>query len=120
LNLELLNRRQALNLEPPLDLQRLELSNAIERLERLERSGSDCCLVPDAYLAERLERLERREAVELLELFSSDYYLVRRSGASSGGVISNALAVQQVIENEPTRATRATSSSVLKAASADA
>ena len=48
------------------------------------------------------------------------FYALRRAGASSGGVISNALAVQQVMENAPTRATRATSSSVLKDASADA
>ena len=48
------------------------------------------------------------------------FYALRRAGASSGGVISNALAVQHVIENEPTRATRATSSSTLKDASADA
>ena len=55
-------------------------------------------------------------SIELQRVF----YALRRSGASSGGVISNALAVQQVIENEPTRATRATSSSVLKVASAAA
>ena len=53
-------------------------------------------------------------SIELQQVF----YALTRSGASSAGVISNALAVQQVIENDPTRATSATSSSVLKVASA--
>ena len=69
----------------------------------------------------------RRQADQILKRLDSSMqpdpfgpYALRRAGASSGGVISNALAVQHVIENEPTRATRATSSSVLKVASADA
>ena len=71
-------------------------------------------LTPDL-LSVFLARLESLN-IQLQRVF----YALRRSGASSGGVISNALAVQHVIENEPTRATRATSSSVLKDASADA
>ena len=44
----------------------------------------------------------------------------RRAGTSSGGVISNPFAVQQVIEKAPMRAITVISSSVVNAASASA
>ena len=81
-------------------------------------NDSYCCLLPRAsrLVVNVLNRAQRLNGLNDLNA----PYALSRSGASAGGVISNALAVQHVIENEPTRATSATNSSVLKDASADA
>ena len=103
--------------------------SGLQELARFLQRSQDLSTASHA-IRQAEERLKedsgfRRQADQILKRLDSPMtplgsYALRRAGASSGGVISNALAVQHVIENEPTRATRATSSSVLKDASAAA